>query len=170
MSLSSLCAIRPTLSKFVLSVVVLIVGSESFAHNHLRDLAQYEVAGPYQILAFSLTPEAANLDGQVREFLWTHWRQHRRGTVVATHQYVDAMVKTSYYIEPDQHRRWLIVEYTDYPYTQIRTREFSCSEFERVEPDRLHLPLRVIPDSEPRKPEDYLLHPVCSKGKTAKLW
>jgi hypothetical protein len=99
-----------------------------------------------------------------------------RGTVVATHFFVEGSVRTSYFVEPDKHGRWLIVEYTDNPFpAKKRThtdpaQKFSCAEFERVEPDRLHLPLVGIPDLEPRQPEMYLLHPLCSKGKNAKLW
>ncbi len=171
MSRSSLHGLRPVLITVILFVVALATSSQTFAHHQPRDLAQYEVAGPYQIQSLSLTPEAERLDGQVRDFLWIHWRQHRRGTVVATHQYVDATIRTSYFVEPDQHGRWLIVKYTDYPsQPRIRTQKFSCSDFERVEPDRLHLPLRVIPDSELRQPEAYLLHPLCRKGKPARLW
>jgi hypothetical protein len=87
-----------------------------------------------------------------------------------THQYVDAMIKASYFVEPDRKGRWLVVEYLDYPYTRFKTKRFSCSEFERVEPDRLHQPLVPIPDSEEREDERYLLHPVCSKGKNPELW
>jgi len=139
-----------------------------------RDLSQYEVAGPYMIQ--SVRPEADRLSGQVREFLWTHWRQHRRGSVVATHFYVDGSSRTSYFVEPDNQGRWLIVEYTDNPFPPNKrihrepVHKFACAEFERVEPDPLHLPLVPIPDQEPRQPEAYLLHPICSKGKDAKLW
>ena len=138
-----------------------------------RDLSQYEVAGPYTIQ--SSTPAADHLSGQLREFLWTHWRQHRRGTVVATHSYVDGSARTSYFVEPDKAGRWLIVEYTDWPFPAkkqrtLPTKRFSCAEFERVEPDPLHLPLVPIPDLEQRQPEMYLLHPICTKGKNAKLW
>ena len=138
-----------------------------------RDLSQYDVAGPY-LIQYG-TPEADRLSGQMREFLWTHWRQHRRGTIVATHFYVDGSAKTSYFVESDKQGHWVIVEYTDYP---VRGRKqaalasaqrFSCAEFERVEPDRLRLPLIPIPDLEPRQPEAYLLHPICRKGKNAKL-
>lgn len=139
-----------------------------------RDLSQYEVAGPYLIQY--VTPEADHLSGQLREFLWTHWRQHRRGTVVETLFFPDGSARTSYFVEPDKHGRWVIVEYTENPF-QARKRthteaaqKFSCAEFERVELDRLHLPLVPIPDHEPRRPEAYLLHPICSKGKDAKLW
>ena len=117
-----------------------------------RDLSQYEVAGPYLIQY--ARPDADRLSGQLREFLWTHWRQHRRGTVVATHFFPDGSIRTSYFVEPDQHGRWLIVEYTDNPFpAKKRThtepaQKFSCAEFERVEPDRLHLPLVPIPDLE----------------------
>jgi hypothetical protein len=152
-------------------VYVLAESPRVSAHEHPRDTSQYDVIGPYQMTAFGGEPETIRLDGLIREFLWTHWRRHRRGTVVATRQYVEGFVRTAYFVEPDQRGPWLIVEYTDYPYApQWRMKRFSCSDFDRVEPDRLHLPLKVIPDFTPRQPEAYLLHPACSKGKVPELW
>jgi hypothetical protein len=141
------------------------------AADPLRDLSQYEVAGPYKMSFGQPHAEYERLEGQLREFLWVHWRRHQRGSVVATHQWVEGFVRTSYFVEPDGQGRWMIVEYTDYPYSpKFKGNAFSCAEFERVEPDRLHLPLIAIPNTESRPAEMYLLHPICSKGKDAKLW
>ena len=151
-------------------VCVLIAGSVLCAHDRQRNLSKYDEIGPFQISVGTPAHESERLEGQVREFLWTHWLGHKRGTVVITHQFVEGIIKASYFVEPDRNGRWEIVEYLDQPYTQFRTKKFSCSRFERVEPDRFHLPLVVVPDFEPRRPEAYLLHPVCSKGKNPELW
>jgi hypothetical protein len=153
------------------SIVVgclLLASVPTLAADKPRDLSQYDVAGPYEIGYGQPTAGYDGLEGQLREFLWTHWSQHRRGTVVATHQYVEGIVRTSYFVEPDKQGRWVIVEYA---YSrQFKGGTFSCAEFERVEPDRFHLPLITIPTTESRQAEMYLLHPICSKGKNAKLW
>ena len=157
-------------SQFVVVAYLLIASLPTLAAEQPRDLSHYDVAGPYEISYGQPTAGYEHLEGQLREFLWTHWRNHRRGTAVATHQFVEGFVRTSYFVEPDKQGRWQIVEYTNYPYSHQRGSTFSCTEFERVEPDRLHLPLVAVPNTESRRPEMYLLHPICSKGKNAKLW
>jgi len=160
----------PVIKAWVLGVCLLAT-SFTLAGDETRDLSQYEVLGPYHIQGIASRPEDYQVEGRVREFLWAHWRHHKRGTVVATTQYVEGFVRASYFVEPDKRGRWLIVQYIDYPYHQaFPPKKFSCSQFERVEPDRLHLPLIPIPDLATRLPERYLLHPICSKGKNAKLW
>jgi hypothetical protein len=151
--------------------LVLATSSLAFAQEQRRDLSDYDVIGPYKIMKIVSGPDTDRLEGQIRDFLWTHWRQRRRGAVVATHQYVEGAVRTSYFVEPDPQGHWAVVEHTDYPFLpRTAPKQFSCSKLERVEPDRLHLPLIPIADSEQRLPEAYLLHPVCSKGKLPKLW
>jgi len=155
----------------VVVIASLFAGLLTLAADPPRDLSQYDVAGPYEISYGQPSAEYERLRGQLREFLWTHWRQHRHGTVVATHQYVEGIIRTSYFVETDKRSRWVIVEYTDYPYLpKARGERFSCAEFERVEPDLLRRPLVAIPHTESRKPEMYLLHPICGKGKNTKLW
>lgn len=157
-------------TQFIVVVCLLLASLPTLAVEQPRDLSRYDVAA-YKISYGQPTAEYDRLEGQLREFLWTHWRQHRLGTVIATHQWVEGFVRTSYFVEPDKQGRWVIVEYTDYPYSpQFRGTRFSCADFERVEPDRLHLPLVTIPNTELRQAEMYLLHPICSKGKNAKLW
>ena len=151
-------------------VIFIVFALAASAQNEKRDLSQYDTIGPYNILAFASTTESEHKDGEIRDFLWTHWSQHKRGTVVVTHRYVDATIRSKYFIEPDKDGRWGIVEYIDFPGRQFRSKTFSCSEFERVEPNRLHTPPIPIPDSEQRSPEAYLLHPLCRRGKNPTLW
>ena len=155
----------------VVVTCLLLAGLSTLAADQPRDLSHYDVAGPFN-LSFGQPPaERDRMEGRLREFLWTHWRQHRRGTVAATHQYVEGIVRTSYFVEPDKQGRWVIVENTDYPYSpRFKGLTFSCAEFERVEPDLFRRPLVAIPITETREAEMYLLHPICSKGKNTKLW
>lgn len=158
-------------TQFLVVTCLLLANLPAPAADPPRDLSHYDVAGPYKLDYGQPRAEHEHLKGQIREFLWTHWRQHRRATVVATYQFIEGIVRLSYYVEPDKKGRWVIVEYTDYPYRpRARGLTFSCAEFERVEPDGLHLPVVVISDTELRLPEQYLLHPICSKGKNTKLW
>lgn len=141
------------------------------AQGQNRDITKYDHIGPYKLVKFATTPTTDQVEAEVRDFLWTHWREHRRGTVTVTHQFVEGMVRTEYFVEPDRKGRWGIVQYTDYPYRPtIAPKRFWCSAFERVEPDRLHLPLIRIHDLETRQGQNYLLHPVCGTAKDLHLW
>ena len=151
--------------------LLLTATSLSLAQGQKRDLSKYDIIGPYRLVAFASGPKTDQPEGEIRDFLWTHWREHRRGTVTATRQYVDGMIRATYFVEPDSKGRWLIIRYTDYPYEpQFTPKKFSCSNFERVEPDRLHLRLIPIRDSEHREGQAYLLHPVCGSAKAPELW
>jgi hypothetical protein len=151
--------------------LVLAATSLSLAQEQKRDLSKYDAIGPYKIVKFASGPKTDQSEAEIREFLWTHWRQHRRGTLTVTHQYVEGIIRAEYFVEPDRKGRWGIVQNTDYPYRpNIAPKRFSCSSFERVEPDLFHLPLVPIRDSEERRPETYLLHPVCGPAKDPHLW
>jgi hypothetical protein len=141
------------------------------AQGQQRDLSKYEVIGPYNVVLFAHGPKTDHLEGEVRDFLWSHWQQRTLGAVTITHQYVEGFVRAAYFVEPDRNGRWAIIQYTDNPYRpNIAPRRFACSKFERVEPDRLHLPLAPIRDSEERQPQAYLLHPICGNPKHPHLW
>jgi len=167
--------------------IALLFGSVLLAAE-ARDLSQYDVIGPFTIDYVRSFRETEPMDAQVRDFLWSHWRQHRRGTVFVIRRYVDGAFRLSYFIEPDQRGDWAIVQYTEDSFLPLRANKgiaaqglgvvqlymprsqmFSCTQFERVEPDRPRLPLIRIPESETRKAERYLLHPTCSK-EDENLW
>jgi len=152
-------------------LLVLVAAASLIAEGQKRDVTKYDHIGPYKVVGFASTPKTDQDEGEVRDFLWNHWREHRRGTVTITHQYVEGFVRATYFIEPDRQGRWSVVQYTDNPYRpNIAPRTFRCSIFERVEPDRLHLPLIPIKDSEERPGQKYLLHPVCGTAKNPHLW
>ena len=62
--------------------IVLTANALASAQGEYRDLSTYDVIGPYKILIIVSGPDTDRLEGQIREFLWTHWRQERRGAVV----------------------------------------------------------------------------------------
>jgi hypothetical protein len=75
-----------------------------------RDLRMYERAGPY---VFS-TKANANEDGflmaaSVRDFLWRHWHDHRRGLLLTITFTIEGLPnRTSYFVEPDGYGKWQI--------------------------------------------------------------
>jgi hypothetical protein len=154
-----------------LGPLMLFAGSHATKALQPRDLSRYDVVGPFKIDYHSLRQAPEPLEARLREFLWTHWREHRLGTVVVTRQYVEGLFRMSYFVEPDEDGKWAIVEDTvNMPLSVKPELRFSCTEFERVTTDRLRRRLMPIPDSESISPRNYLLHPKCSQGEFPKLW
>ena len=66
-------------------------------------LAGYEKGGPYKLEHFQLTKGRTDL----REFLWTHWRNHIKGVAQAKLGTVDAgTVTVLYVVQPDSQGQW----------------------------------------------------------------
>src|SRR4029077_12078020 len=68
-----------------------------------RDLSGYENGGPYILDHFRLTKGRTDL----REFLWTHWHDHKKGVAEARVGTIDrGTVKVLYLIQPDAKGQW----------------------------------------------------------------
>jgi hypothetical protein len=69
----------------------------------LSDLSGYDKGGPYPLAHFRMTKGRSDL----REFLWTHWHEHKKGVAEAEVQTVDrGTVKALYIIQPDAKGQW----------------------------------------------------------------
>jgi len=76
------------------------------------DLAGYENGGPYILDHFRLTKGRTDL----REFLWTHWHDHKKGVAEAKAGTADrGTVKILYMIQPDAKGYWGIDVEIDRP-------------------------------------------------------
>jgi len=76
------------------------------------DLSGYENGGPYLLDHFRLTKGRTDL----REFLWRHWHDHKKGVAEARVGTVDrGTVKVLYEIQPDAHGQWGINVELDRP-------------------------------------------------------
>jgi hypothetical protein len=132
------------------------------AQSKTRDLSKYEAIGPFSLPLG--TRDTSPALGQIREFLWDHWKGKKRAVVRVRQQWVEGISDTTYLVEEDRRGRWAIVE-------SGGGTERSCDQVERVEPDRLRVPVIPIPDDEARNPQQYLLHPKCWKDRPyARLW
>lgn len=153
-----------------LFAISLLTAAYGFAQDS-RDLSRYDTIGPFLVGHVPSTSrgDESRIKGQVREFLWTHWRRNRRATVTVVTQYVEGRIRRIFFVEPDIKGKWAIVEQLDQPAFPAKEPSiFSCPAIERVESGTQ--PLVPIPNAKTREPETYLLHPVCSQGKDAKLW
>lgn len=78
----------------------------------LNGLSGYDNGGPYTLDHFRLTKGRTDL----REFLWTHWREHKRGVAEARVGTVDrGTVKALYIVQPDAKGQWRIDVEVDRP-------------------------------------------------------
>jgi hypothetical protein len=77
-----------------------------------QGLSGYENGGPYTLDHFRLTKGRTDL----REFLWTHWHEHKKGVAEAKVGTVDrGTVTVLYLIQPDAKGRWGIDVEMDRP-------------------------------------------------------
>jgi hypothetical protein len=147
------------------------VSDQVCAQSLTRDLTLYEKAGPYHIRPLARDVEAVK--AEIREFLWQHWHEHRRGhLVVVSHSKEGEPSTASYFIEPYKNNNWNItvkidrVRYgrrptSDPAYTGEKIREtveYAANFVERIEIPSNGLVRRVvIPKEEPRSPQLYRL-------------
>lgn len=77
-----------------------------------RGLSGYESGGPYALDHFRLTKGRADL----REFLLTHWHDHKKGVAEAKAGTIDrGTVKILYLVQPDAKGQWGIDVELDRP-------------------------------------------------------
>jgi hypothetical protein len=77
-----------------------------------NSLSGYESGGPYTLDHFRLTTGRTGL----REFLWTHWHEHRKGVADAKIGTVDrGIVTVLYLVQPDAKGLWGIDVEIDRP-------------------------------------------------------
>ncbi len=78
----------------------------------LGGLSRYDKGGPYTLDHFRLTKGRMDL----RDFLWTHWHEHKKGVAQARLGTVDrGTVKVLYIVQPDAKGEWGIDVELDRP-------------------------------------------------------
>ena len=107
----------------LLAFLAILVGAStvvpaSVAENPCRyiksrgGLSGYESGGPYTLDHFRLTKGRTDL----REFLWTHWHDHKKGVAEARIGTVDRGTVTALYVvQPDMQGHWGIDVELDRP-------------------------------------------------------
>ncbi len=157
------------LGTIAISILILSC-SPSMQRNSLqqvkmRDLSRYDKAGPYEL---KLDVQAgADVEAEVREFLWNHWHQRRLGHVAITHYSKEGEPSAfSYFVEPDARGVWIIavkidrmlVDRGDSKSQRYETVEYDAYFVERIEVPEDGLTQRVvIPEAEMRSSKAYRL-------------
>lgn len=152
------------------------IKSSSLQQAKMRDLSGYEKAGPYTIELNLDAPARANIEAEVREFLWNHWQQRRLGYVrVTLFSKEGEPSASSYFVEPDEKSAWRIavkidrtmVNRGDSKSQRHESVEYGAYFVERIEVPKDGLTHRaVLPDGERRSPQSYRLALKDEKGKS----
>jgi len=146
-----------------------------------RNLSQYDKAGPYDQPYAALSGQEErkllSVTGNIREFIWQHWKLQRRGYLRVTYYGVEGQAATHHiFVEPDEKGVWHLTQkviafdgrfdksprYYDEPiiYTveRIESRWVGYGiepwiHGERLPPDKRH----IIPANQKRDPLSYEL-------------
>ena len=167
--------------KWLSAVAVLLLSCHptvqcvSLKQAKMRDLSRYDKAGPYTIDLNLDAQSRANIEAEVREFLWNHWKQRRLGYVRVTRYSKEGEPSaSSYFVEPDEKSVWQIAVKIDRTLLdrggsksqRHESVEYGAYFVERVAVAKDGLTQRaVIPDGETRSPQSYRLALRDEKGK-----
>jgi hypothetical protein len=126
-------------------------------------------AGPFVI---GNGRDRSKKESDVRDFLWSHWRQRRSGHFVATWISKEGRTSnTTYVCEKDEHGVWSLVVTTEWPPTEGNNPTHDAVKFRvyavrRIEPRHDgQSPATFISDEERRSGDTYRLVFFDEKGK-----
>jgi hypothetical protein len=134
-----------------------------------RDLSQYDLAGPYSLdRSTRHAEERPFIEAEIRNFLWTRWQKKRLAHVAVVQYSLEGLAtRMWFYVEPDTKGVWRLLIDQDTTLAAINsasgehlreTHQYAGYVLERIDVlDREGKSARVIPEAEPRGPEDFRL-------------
>jgi hypothetical protein len=82
---------------------------KSTAQGARSDVAAYDRAGPYELNNDLHPHDADKILGEIRGFLWEHWKERRLGLVKATFFSIEGdHTSSSFFVEPNAKNSWRI--------------------------------------------------------------
>lgn len=94
----------------ILSSITLGMQPKPIEQASIRNIASYDKIGPFVIggeLAFEKDYHAR---GEIRSFLWQHWKENRRGWLSATFYGIEGNKTASrFFVEPNRKGGWHLV-------------------------------------------------------------
>lgn len=75
-----------------------------------RNMSQYDQGGFFDCQRnYPKTAPKTNCDeNKIRDFIWQHWSEKKRGYVVVTYDSQDAVGTSHIFIEPDENENWFV--------------------------------------------------------------
>lgn len=96
-------------TSFLILQSSLAVQGKSSGQRSRRNLSAYDQAGPYEINNDLHPHDADKILGEIRGFLWEHWKERRLGLVKATFFSIEGDHTSSRFsVEPDAKGNWRI--------------------------------------------------------------
>lgn len=100
-----------------------IIEAEVKAQAAKRRLDEYERLGPLCRELVSFGP-VQDVEQQLKDFIWRHWKEKRRGFVIATFYSIEGHPSTSFtFIEPSAEGRWRIDTKIERKLFDLKTRQ-----------------------------------------------
>jgi hypothetical protein len=150
----------------VISISQSVVGefppSAALFQDQGTKIRKQDQSGPYVIE--TLDRNRAKKEAEIRDFIWSHWRQKRSGRLVATWYSKEGVpAETAYVLEPDEKGVWSMKVTMQSPPARGSDPEHDRSEYRvysvrRIEPRHDgQSPAVFIPDDKSRQGESYWL-------------
>jgi len=74
-----------------------------------RDMSQYDQGGDLFCCRADDSKNIKNEEKAVRDFIWQHWTEKRKGYIKLTYVDTDSSHTTYYLIEPDKNGEWVVL-------------------------------------------------------------
>lgn len=152
---------------------------KSLGQQSRRNLANYDKAGPYSLDNEPPWEKRERMAGEIRGFLWKHWKERRLGLVKATFFSIEGdHTSSTFFVEPDAKSCWRITVQSEnvisalLPKGKKPRREITHDDYdliERVEPTG-GSSAPSIPEQEVRQPQTYRLRLRNSRTNSARIF
>jgi hypothetical protein len=146
-----------------------------------RDLAGYDQAGPYELNNDLHPDDADKILGEIRGFLWEHWKGRHLGLVTATFFTIEGdPTKSRFFVEPDAKGCWLIridsesIISAHLPKGRKPRREITHDPYDEIERVEIasgsSLPSINVPAEAVRQPQTYRLRLRNSRTNSLRIF
>lgn len=162
---------------FVLQSGLMMQG-QTLPQRARRDLTAYDKAGPYTI-DYEPPYKGDTYMGEMRGFLWEHWKERRLGMVKATFYTIEGdPTNSTSFVEPDAKGCWRITVESEsiisgvLPKGRQPQRETTKEEYDVI--DRIEATgessAPSIPEQEIREPQTYKLRLRNSRTNSVRIF
>lgn len=146
-------------TNLLLPLLILSLELRAMSYSAQEGGSGFDTFGPVTI-RFREHENARKLSAELREFVWRHWHERRRGQAVVTEISVVHPVPctSTFTIQSDEEDKWHIEKRTKCRKWRAKTDRTVVHSVERIERDRNgHRTERVLPDTADVPPESYVL-------------
>jgi hypothetical protein len=154
---------------------------KSLGQQARRNLAAYDKAGPYSLDNEPPWEKREKMAGEIRGFLWEHWKERRFGLVKATFFSIEGdHTSSSFFVAPDANGCWRITVESEsiisalLPKGKKPRREITQDDYDVI--DRVEAtgessaPSIPVAEQELRQPQTYRLRLRNSQTNSVRIF